>query len=250
MSRERISVGGTLMEDQKVITQLLKETRLKRGLEPSELASVLGIPEDQYREMEFGKLAMTAEQLLVFMRQYQVSFDCFNFDSTSKSIQKLRLALKNWGASYLGENETSLIHSQTYDLYSTIIEVLVAYPTKELICALCPVLIKQRSRINFDSIGMRLYDLGIDGRLWWVVEACIWAVRDRVKWFISSELKSLYQEADEMLGMKSKAANAFFSLRKAYPVDIVDQDITTIRIMEKVRQERDTLATRWRNNSY
>lgn len=234
------------MKDIELISQILKETRHKRGLTQNVVAQLLGLSQSRYSEVEQGRGVLSAEQFLTFMREYNLSFEPFCKKEGQKPIQSAKLALKKWGATHLEEDEVGLIHTNLYDLYATIVEVLVGYTQKDLICSLAPVIIKNCQKINFDAMGMRLYDIGLDGRLWWLVESVIWAIRDRLKWFITREIKEMYSEAEEILTMKSKAANAFFSLRKAYPTDVMDEDIKTTRVMDKIRLERDALASKWR----
>lgn len=234
------------MKDTELITQLLRETRHKKGVTQQSLAHILGLSQSRYSEIEQGKGSLSAEQFLIFMREFSLSFELFNKKGGQTPLNLVKLALKKWGAIHLASDESGLIHTNLYNLYATMTEVLVGYPQKDLICALAPVIIMNRDIINFDALGMKLYDIGLDGRLWWLTEAILWALRDRQKWFIPRELKDIYGESEEILTMKSKAANAFFSLRKAYPTDVLDDDIKTLRVLEKVRLERDTLASKWR----
>lgn len=236
----------SLLEYRKSICSSLKKIRQERNWTQVKLAELLGLSQSRLSEIEKGKGSLTAEQLLVLLETFHLTLSDFSYAPVTEHSRYLRSALTRLGAATIISHRFTSPSQLLYDIQELIREILVEVPSRDHICHLAPLIVSHIREINFDSIGMKLYDLGVDGRLWWIVEGTLWAVRERSCWSQSKEVAEMYEEAKELLAMKSKSANYFFSYRRAYPNDVVDRDVVNQQQLEQVRRERDALATRWR----
>ncbi len=228
------------------ITQQLRHIRKKHGWTQQNMADLLQLSQSRYSEIEQSKGSLSAEQLVALLKEFGLSIEEISGSQNQDPDFQLRAALSRMGAPHLSEPAPVLLSSQLSTVYDVILETLVRAPKREFVSALAPILARHAQILNLDALGMKLYDLGIDGRLWWMVEGTLWAIRDRLKWHLPPALMDAYRSAGELLALKSKSATLFFSLRKAYPSDILDQDIHSQASYEKTRLGRDPLATRWR----
>lgn len=231
---------------QKSISEAIRSIRRRHQWTQGQLCKVLGISQPQLSAIEHKRCSLTAEQFLVFLQTFNLSLsDVLLLKSEDPSIP-LRHSLQRLGAHHLGWDPAIPVANQLEDVYDVVLETLVTVPTSDHVCALAPVIVRHVRDMNIDAIGMRLFDLGLDGRIWWVVEGTLWAVRSRMRWFLPREFSKLYKKAVEKLERKSKTSNQFFSMRRGYPVDILEWEGRSSRAIEELKRKRDSLAERWR----
>lgn len=231
---------------QSVLSNSLKRLRKEKGFTQSKMSQVLGISQSRLSEIEQGKGSIAAEQLLFLLKEFNLRLDDF-WDRPPQNVSdQLEKSLQRLGAYYLAPNPSIVPSDRLSELHDVLRETLIGVPSKNHILALAPVIVRQIKFINFDTLCMKLYDLGIDARVWWIVEGTLWAVRQRLKWVLPLATQDLYQLAAEILSRKTKPANYFFHVRKGYPNDVFDSDILSVKDFEEVRNSRDELAIRWR----
>lgn len=232
---------------QKGIAALVQRARKKYNLTQGEMAKKLAMSQSRLCDLERGRASLSAEQLLMFLQEFSISLAELVPEYLDDPIESLRLSLARWGRFALKSSPRPLLISEKLsDLHDVIRETLVITPVRDYLCALAPIIVRHAAVINFDRVGMQLYDLGIDARLWWVVEGTLWAVRERKNYYLPGEIAKMYQNANHVLTRKSKSANSFFSLRRAYPIDVLENQAVGARVLEKIRLTQDALATRWR----
>ena len=231
---------------QTILSHFLKRLRKEKGFTQSQMSQVLGISQSRLSEIEQGKGSIAAEQLLFLLKEFNLRLDDFWSKPPQNISAQLENSLHRLGAYYLVPNPSLVPSDRLSEVHDVLRETLIGVPSKNHILALAPVIVRQIKLINFDTLCMKLYDLGIDARVWWIVEGTLWAVRQRLKWVLPLDIQDFYQLAVEILSRKTKPANYFFNVRKGYPQDVFDSDILSAKDFEEVRKKRDELATRWR----
>lgn len=231
---------------QKELSVALPKIRQRLGITQAEMAKRIGVSQPKLCDIEGGYSTLTFPEVLVLMSAYNLALKDLVELPQWNAPMRIRQALARFGAFELHQDERVIISEELMELQDVIRQTLVIYPEKRTLCALAPLIVKHIKQLNFDGIAMKLYDIGVDGRLWWLVEGTLWAVRVRRKFYLPKQVLQLYNTANLILTRKSKSANYFFSLRRAYPTDYLDCELAGKRAMENIRVARDALATRWR----
>lgn len=227
------------------IGPLLRQSRRERGLSQSDMAQIVELSQSRLSELEGGKGSLGGEELLFLVQEGYL--DLYDMIEQREPIDQenlqTRLQKQLRPRQLLQKRLSFQSRQEEMDLMS---EVLVCASQASMITDLVNLVVHHGQWLNFDAMAMKLYALGIDGRIWWLVEGSLWAVRHRLRWHLPAHISQIYKRANDLLVIKSKTSNQFFSLRKAAPEDILDGDLIRAELVEKTRVNRDALASRWR----
>lgn len=231
------------------ISKSVAKIREENGWSQIKLSNLLGISQPLLSAIESGKASLDTERFFLFLETFHLGLADFFPMKKNDYFQILLEAARRFG-DYQdleeGQDGPSIIIEELYDINKIIHEILLLVPSHRHVMSLAPLMVKHVPHLNFDAIAMKLYDFGVDGRIWWLADGVLWAVRHRLKWHLQKRYATIYERTAEILDIKGRSSNRFFSLRKAYPLDIFDQDIISKRILEVRKASRDALATRWR----
>ena len=158
------------------IGQRLRGLRKGRGLSQGDLGKVLGIPQTTLSEIELGKASLTAEQLILVIKAFNVPlghFDQFPGEA-SGTVQK---ALVTHGASHLVDDHTLLPSESLARVDAAIREALVAGESARELAALAPVIIGHVGQINFHRLYAQFKDYNLETRYGWLLDNVLEAIK-------------------------------------------------------------------------
>lgn len=229
---------------QKQISQGIRSARLGRRLSQATLAQKLGISQSRLSEIEQGKGSITAEQFIFLLQFFNLPISHFVKQESVSFEDQLQNRLIQLGGAQLREKENVLPSEKLNDVCAVIMESLVGGFTSRLLMALISVLIKNAKQSNLQLIEAKLKTIGLEGRLYWILNGTLNAIESRRKLFISREYLSFYKQAEKNLSLWS--LYMLTSMDKYNGLeDVLDSDITSPKTLDQIRNSRDGLAKKW-----
>lgn len=229
------------------IGQRVRQLRLDRRWTQVALAELLDLSQNRLSEIERGKGSFTAEQLVTILRTFNVPIDYFV--PPKDAVSELQNALARLGATHLTESEGVLPSERLKQALAVIRETLAAAESPRQIAALAPVLVNHAQSLNFAKLSSDLGELGLGGRLGWVVEntRAALGLALRVE-DLEPRTRIRYQPAvvalDRFLSYfsKQKKAAAFIG---SPDEDILDPGIGSEETLNEARKERSAISRDW-----
>jgi transcriptional regulator with XRE-family HTH domain len=229
------------------IGQRVRRLRLERRWTQASLAELLGLSQNRLSEIEHGKGSFTAEQLLTILRTFNVPIDYFA--PPRQAVSELQNALVRLGATHLAESTEVLPSERLKEALTVLREVLACAESSRQVAALAPVLVNHAGGLNFAKVIADLGEIGLIGRLGWVVENTIRALDAELhaeklppRWAIR------YQHArvalEHWLGVLWKQKN-MLALGGSSRQDILDPGIASEKALEEIKDERSDISRAW-----
>lgn len=230
----------------KDIVESIRGVRKERRFTQKELADLLGITQARYSQIENGNGSFTAEQLVILMQKFNIALDLLVQEKKS-GVSHLQNALSRFGAGELYEEPDLLPSERLAEVSRVVIETIVSAESSRQIASLAPVIVKNISYINFNAIRMSLQDIGLSGRLGWLLENCSSAIAQITKGVVSRQNGALYGRAlvkiDPVVGL---IWSHWSALEDNLPEDVLDGAIASQRTLDEVKGSRDPLAKKWK----
>ncbi|PIP82625.1 MAG: hypothetical protein CO113_15690 [Elusimicrobia bacterium CG_4_9_14_3_um_filter_62_55] len=228
---------------QKHIGEKVREIRHQRLWTQADLAKYLDLSQNRLSEIEHGKGSFTAEQLLIIVKLFNVSFDIFLPKKRGPALPRIQKALARLGARHLHEPEDALPTEKLTTARELIREVLVSAESPRHITSLAPVIVENCSALNLPALRDELVGLRLERRFGWLLQ--------NVRAALDLELKSSRLSNRWNLDYRRARKILDFSIDYNPPPpeaaeDLFDSDITTDESVREVRQERSPLSERWR----
>lgn len=158
------------------IAKKVRQLREGRRITQEALSAELGLSQGRYSVIERGNGSFSAEQFLEILRIFNVSPSYFAV-KTPKKESVLQNALARLGAWHLVESQDALPDAFEDDPAEVVKEVLLGSESPRQIAALAPVLVAQFEKINFQKLWTQFVDFGFEGRLGWLLENTVTALR-------------------------------------------------------------------------
>ncbi|MFH2203251.1 MAG: helix-turn-helix transcriptional regulator [Elusimicrobiota bacterium] len=233
----------TASKYRKHIGQKVRELRQQRRWTQAALAEHLGLSQNRLSEIERGQGSFTAEQLLIIIRLFNVSFDDFLPKKRGPALSRIQQALARLGARHLHEPEDALPTEKLGTARELIREVLASAESARHITSLAPVIVENCSALNLPALRYELAGLRLDRRFGWLLQ--------NVRAAIDLELKSTRLSRQWVFKYRKARKLLDFSIDYNPPPpeaaeDLFDSDATTDESVEEIRQERSTLSEKWR----
>lgn len=232
---------------QKQISQGIRSARLGRRLSQATLAQKLGISQSRLSEIEQGKGSITAEQFIFLLQFFNLPISHFVKQESVSFEDQLQNRLIQLGSSQLREKTATLPSEKLANIQSVVVEVLVKASSQRLILGLVPVMVQNVTSLNLLRTCMQLNELGLQHRLFWLVDGILNALSVRLKSFVPRDRMMLYRKAlmnlKEQLRKLEKFSLIKFSENQIE--DSLDSDISSQKTLDQVHNNRDELAKKW-----
>lgn len=225
---------------QQQISQGIRSARLGRRLSQATLAQKLGISQSRFSEIEQGKGSITAEQFIFLLQFFNLPISHFVKQESVSFEDQLQNRLIQLGSSQLREKENVLPSEKLADIQSVVVEVLVKANSQRLILGLVPVMLQDITSLNLLRIGMQLGDLGLQHRLFWLIDGILNSLDARLKSFVPKAKLMRYRKSIMVL---NRCKTTWFLENKIE--DVFDADISSQKTLDQVRANRDELANKW-----
>ena len=166
----------TAHDQRAFIGKRLRDLRKSRGLSQGDIGKTLGIPQTTLSEIELGKASLTAEQLILVLKAFNVPVSHFDQSpgEVSGTIQK---ALVSHGASHLVDDHNLLPSESLVRVDAAIREALVAGESARELAALAPIIIGHVGQINFHRLYAQFKDYNLETRYGWLLDNVLEAIK-------------------------------------------------------------------------
>lgn len=221
----------------------LRELRDARAWSQVSLAERLGISQSRLSAVERGLLSLTAEEFLEALRLFNVPASDFARPRRDQDAQ-LQNALERLGATHLRESSDVLPSEDVKEATAVIREVMTAADSPRHITALGPVLVSHADRINFALLRAEFKELGLRGRLGWLIENTMDAIGLELDTSLNTRWRRLYTRAVVALESVRLPLNNV-STRRERKRDILDRDIRTQKSLDEIAAKSSRVSTRW-----
>jgi transcriptional regulator with XRE-family HTH domain len=229
---------------QKQISQGIRSARLGRRLSQAKLAQKLGISQSRLSEIEQGKGSITAEQFIVMLQFFNLPISHFVKQEKASFEDQLQNRLIQLGGTQLREKADVLPSEKLSDVCAVILESLISGFTSRRLMALVPVIIKHIDQASLKFIESKLKELGLENRLYWLMNGVGNALHMRLQLYVSREYKLLYKKAE--IEFSLWGLYEFANIKKVREIeDVLDQNIMSQKTLDQVRTSRDALAKTW-----
>lgn len=225
------------------IYRMVRRLRIERGFTQAELATMLDISQSRLSEIERGEGSFTAEQFLAVSRIFNVPLN--HFDAAPAAIEDdIQNALASLGADHLRESADVLPSERLRLVLTAVRETLVSADSPRQLTALAPVLVNNIDSLNLWRLAVEFGEMGLRGRLGWLLESVWDALRSELARPLPRSLKPRYVKAEASLGT---VLNSYQPTQSDGQVmeDVLDKDIRSERARQEVRAERSQIAKRW-----
>jgi transcriptional regulator with XRE-family HTH domain len=227
------------------IAEKVRVLRQERRWTQAELARHLELSQSRLSEIETGDGSFTAEQFLTILRLFNVPASHFT-ESAPDHQAALQNALARLGAVQLRESSEIVPPDDLVALPDVIRETLLDGSAR-LITALAPVLESHIDRLNLNRLHAVTVEVGLAGRLGWVLENTLAALGQELAGALPSPWAQRYRRAQTLLGafLESAAAPQAARSQTAVAADILDPGIRSKRTLEEVRASSSDISRRW-----
>jgi transcriptional regulator with XRE-family HTH domain len=224
------------------ISSGIRRLRKERRWTQVEFAKLVGLSQSRFSDIERGKGSLTAEQLLLVLKTFNVSIDYF-VSSSGKKESALQNALVRLGASHLQEDKDILPSEQISKVADVIRETLVSASSSRQIVSIAPVLVARAREINFNGLWHDLLNIGLANRCGWIVDNTLSAIQSELNQILSRDWVRKYRQAEVIL--KSFITTRHFLMQESAAEDILDADITSQKTLDAVKSSRSELSNTW-----
>ena len=221
----------------------IRELRTSRNWAQGELAARLGISQPQLSKVELGHSSLTAEQFLLVLKLFNVPAS--DFAERREEDSELQNAVARLGGSHLYESADVLPSETLTEAQQVVREALVSGGPR-LITALAPVLVRHANRLSLPKIQDDLARIGLERRLYWLVENTIVALEqlksapgpsgkvwNQIYRRIEMPLHVFLAVAQDTLGQEPRA------------IDVLDDTIRTTKTLHEVQKASSRISQRW-----
>jgi len=193
--------------------------------------------------VERGVASLTAEQLLLLMRIFNVDAGVFDVDTRDAATQ-IQNALARFGAQHLHESELVLPTRKLAELSTVIIEALATREPR-LMTALAPVIVLHIDSLNLKKLRNDARALGLEQRLAWLVENTLEAIRLEQATRPPRAWASRYRRAEVLLEQFLSAI--FFAQKPAAAdvQDVLDSEIRSKKTIAEVTRDASSISRLW-----
>lgn len=233
----------------KDIAEAVRAARKERRFTQQEVAALLGLSQSRYSEIESGNGSFTAEQLVMLMQRFNLPLDHFIGKAKNENVNsQLQNALSRLGAEELMEDSSVLPSERLSEVNDVVAETIISASTARHVTALAPVFIMHANNINFREIRNRLQRLEMEGRLWWIVESTIEALKKVSDDMFLPKDRRLFSKALIVLDGKTiTMREIWFAKSGEHADDILDEkDIASKKTFEEIIEGRSKLARKWK----
>lgn len=223
----------------------VRRLRQERRWTQIRLAKSLGLSQNRLSEIERGKGSFTAEQLLLILRNFNVSIDYFKSAIRAAHGVQIQNALARLGAAHLQENFEALPSERLREAADVIRETLVAAESPRYIAAIAPVFVIHRQNLNLNKLKGQLAEVGLERRLGWALENTQEALHQELNAGLTTEWKLKYQKAETAIQIFLAPWGAAFGFEQGFPDDVLDPDILTEKTVKQVYEEASEISRKW-----
>lgn len=221
------------------VSRKARRLRIERGFTQAELAAMLDTSQSRLSEIERGAGSFTAEQLLAMGRIFNVPLS--HFSTPAPVADELQNTLAALGAAHLHESMDVLPSERLREVRAAIRETVIAADSPRQLTALAPVVVNHIDRLNLWQLALEFRELGLGGRLGWLLESVRQAIETELSRDLPRPQKQRYVEAQASLG-------GLLNTYQPSPdgsEDVLDRDIRSERARKEARAERSSIARRW-----
>lgn len=236
------------MTTESFIGERVRELRKGRRITQQGLAAVLGITQGHLSQLERGKGAFTAGQLLILLRHFNVTLDEFAPGKAGAGAE-IQNALARQGARQLVEDENSLPSERLKSAAAAIREALVSADSARQIAAVAPVLVNNAGQLNLARLRTELAELGLENRFNWAVESTLRAIELDSNEALPADWRRKYRRAAliiETFFQPAPTAGPTEDPTIPPRYDVLDAEITTQEGLAEVLAGLPPIARRWR----
>jgi transcriptional regulator with XRE-family HTH domain len=219
------------------IVSRVRELRVERRWTQAELAEKLGLSQARLSEVERGGGSLTAEQLVLVLRLFNVRLeDVVGLQPVEDELQN---ALARLGALHLREVATALPSERVASARAAVRETLLAPRDTRLLLALAPVLVANVDGLNLDVLHDELSQLGFPARVPWLVDN----VRAALGLTSPTKASAPWRRAATVLGdfLERHPPPGEAELR----LDYIDGGVRSSRTLAHVRDTASIFSRRW-----
>lgn len=231
------------------IGERVRNLRFERNWTQAKLAALLGISQGYLSQIERGRGAFTAAQLLLILQKFNVPVDYFSSTRPDPDAQ-IQNALARQGATHLVESDI-LPSEKLRNATTSIREALISADSSRQITAIAPVIVENIGQINLSRLRSEFAELGLENRLYWAIESTREAIRRESNELLSREWRLKYRRA-ELIIANHFAAQFVSGLSptpdpdKPAAFDILDPEISSRESVEEIKENLSEIARRWR----
>ena len=223
----------------------VRQLRIERRWTQAQLAKLLGLSQNRLSEIERGQGSLTAEQLLVILKTFNVPVDYFVASKSSAEAQ-LQNALARLGGSHLYESTEVLPTDALREVNEVILQTLIGGESPRQIAALAPVIVANINKITLPKLKADLRQIGFERHLGWVLENTLEALRQEAP-SLSREWRVRYKRAETVL----ENFLAPWLLKRndsdgAPAEEILDKGIASEETLAQVRASSSRISKAWR----
>lgn len=225
------------------ISGKVRALRQARRWTQVDLSRRLGLSQSRLSEIERGHGSFTAEQFLAILKIFNVPVTHFAADGNTDAA--LRNALARLGASHLQEVPDTLPSDRLQDVADVVHEVLVTVDSPRHVTALGPVLVANINRVNLHKLWARLADAGLEGRLGWLLDSTLDAIRQELAHGIPRKWIPSYRRAELLLAHLLPGLRRSWRGHAAETSDILDTSILSAKTLEEVEARSSSISRSW-----
>jgi len=230
-----------------LIGKRIRALRLERHWTQARLAALLGISQNYLSVLERGLGSFSAEELLVFLKHFNVPVDYFAARKGPIENQ-IQNALARVGAGHLLERGDLLPSEQLTRAADAVREALVSGDSPRQITAAAPVFVNQAGQINLDKLRGEFTSLGLQNRLGWALDNTLEAIKLESAKTFPREWRVRYNRASVIINYFLNPWRASLkpaAARRQVQYNILDKDIASEATLQQVSREASEISKRW-----
>lgn len=221
----------------------VRELRSARRLTQARLAQELHVTQGRLSDLERGKASFTAQQFLAILRIFNVPAS--EFVPPSESFESdLQNAVARLGARHLFEVDHVVPSERFREVHAVVREVLADARSPRMIAGLAPVLVEHADTINLAKLALELNQIGLERRLYWLVENVQEALRRALGDKPPPPRARQLRRAALTLG-QFLAATAVRH-RKPAEMDLLDKSARSQETVRELAAEASRISKRWK----
>ena len=227
------------------IARKVRALREARRFTQGEISKGIGLSQGRFSEIERGQGSFTAEQFLELLKVFNVPVSHFSAEQKDPGSE-IQNALARLGATHLHER-AGILPSERFERAGDVVrEVLVGADSPRHLTSLAPVLVRNIDRISLNKLQAQFLELGLEGRLGWLIENTLVAVRQGLKEALPRKQNTLYRRAELILGAHLAHIQSSGSEGGGRGVpDILDAQILSEKTLNEVQKTSSAISQRW-----
>lgn len=234
----------SLGKSRDVIAERVRALRQARRWTQRELAAELGLSQSRLSELESGQGSFSAEHLLAILQLFNVSVSHFVGTRVDPDAQ-LQNALIRFGAEHLLAGDDVVVADRLEDLSILIRDTLVLANPRQ-VAALAPAIVRNIDALDLNRLRARFVDVGFEGRLYWLIDNLLIALRSELERPLAREWIARYRRALVVLDLFLDAIVAHHAGPGApRPPDILDTYVRSQKTVDELRASASAPSARW-----